>query len=150
VLSACSSTGVVPIGDDTVMIAKKTGAFAMGPPIKEEAAVHAEANAYCESREKLVETVDKEVRNAVFGRQGSVNLKFRCVDASTDDATGSAEASADTDVENDSPSNTGLLDGDAETDDLYSKILKLDDLRKRGLITNEEYEQEKKEILESN
>jgi hypothetical protein len=50
----------------------------------------------------------------------------------------------------DSRSDTDVLDGDAEADDLYSNILKLDDLRQRGLITDEEYEQEKKELLEAN
>ena len=34
--------------------------------------------------------------------------------------------------------------------DLYTELIKLDDLRQRGLITDEEYEQEKKELLESN
>jgi hypothetical protein len=32
--------------------------------------------------------------------------------------------------------------------DLYDEILKLDDLRQRGLITDEEYETEKRELLE--
>ena len=34
--------------------------------------------------------------------------------------------------------------------DLYAEILKLDDLRQRGLITDEEYENEKREILLEN
>lgn len=34
-------------------------------------------------------------------------------------------------------------------DDVYTKILKLDDLRKRGLITDEEFDAEKKKLLES-
>ena len=148
VLSACSSTGVVPSGDDTLMIAKRSAQVGLGPPVKTEAAVYAEASAYCESRQKLVETVDKEVRNSVFGRPGSVNLKFRCVDAITNGGASSAEAPADTVTADDSRSDTGM--GDAETDDLYSRILKLDDLRQRGLITDEEYEQEKKELLEEN
>jgi hypothetical protein len=42
------------------------------------------------------------------------------------------------------------MNGDLEANDLYSEILKLDDLRQRGLITDEEYDQEKKELLESN
>ena len=34
------------------------------------------------------------------------------------------------------------------TDALYSDLTKLDDLRKRGLITDEEFEARKKRILE--
>ena len=93
-LSACSSTGVVPSGDDTLMIAKKNAQVGFAPCVKTDAAFYAEASAYCGSREKLVETVNKEVRDSTFGRLGSVNLKFRCVDASTDGAPSSAEARA--------------------------------------------------------
>ena len=31
--------------------------------------------------------------------------------------------------------------------DLYTEILKLDDLRKRGLLTDKEFEQQKKKLL---
>ena len=31
--------------------------------------------------------------------------------------------------------------------DLYAELLKLDDLRKRGLLTDKEFEQEKKKLL---
>jgi len=150
VLTACSSTGAVPTGDDTFMIAKKSAQVGFGPPVKTEAAVYEEASSYCESQQKTVETVDKEVRNSTFGRPGSVNLKFRCVVASTEDAAGPADVPSGTVAEDDSRSDADIVDGDAGTDDLYSKILKLDDLRQRGLITDEEYEQEKKELLESN
>jgi len=34
--------------------------------------------------------------------------------------------------------------------DLYTELMKLDDLRKKGILTDAEFEQEKKELLESN
>ena len=42
------------------------------------------------------------------------------------------------------------LAGIASGTDLYAEILKLDDLRQRGLITDEEYETEKRELLDRN
>ena len=34
--------------------------------------------------------------------------------------------------------------------DFYDKLLKLDDLRKRGILTDAEFEAEKKKLLEGN
>ena len=49
------------------------------------------------------------------------------------------------------PSDQSTSYSDSESErDLYSEILKLDDLRQRGLITDEEYENEKRELLEEN
>ena len=33
------------------------------------------------------------------------------------------------------------------TDDLYAQLTKLDDLRKKGILTDEEFQAEKKKIL---
>ena len=43
-----------------------------------------------------------------------------------------------------------LVDPKTETgtpDDVYTKLLKLDDLRERGILTQEEFDQEKAKIL---
>ena len=34
--------------------------------------------------------------------------------------------------------------------DVYSELLKLDDLRKRGVLTDAEFEQQKRKLLEAN
>lgn len=145
--SGCTSTGVVSSGDDTYMIAKKSAQVGFGPPVKTEAAVYQEAGDDCASQGKIVQTVDKVVRNSTFGRPGSVNLKYRCVE------TAVAEEPAPT-PESLSNGRTADVEGtagasvDGNSPDLYSELIKLDDLRQRGLITGEEYEQEKKELLE--
>ena len=77
-LTACSSSGVIPTGEDTYMIAKRSAQFGTGPPVKTQAAVYAEANEFCAQQQKTIETVNLDVRNSVFGRQGSVTLQFRC------------------------------------------------------------------------
>lgn len=46
------------------------------------------------------------------------------------------------------PSGTPTVGGGAGNDDLYTALLKLDDLRKRGILTEKEFEQEKKKILD--
>tara|TARA_R110002049_G_scaffold130820_6_gene289321 strand:+ start:3087 stop:3230 length:144 start_codon:yes stop_codon:yes gene_type:complete len=44
----------------------------------------------------------------------------------------------------------GGADKTGETDDVYTKLEKLNDLKNRGIITEEEFNAEKKQLLESN
>ncbi len=77
-LAACTSTGVVPTGDDTYMIGKRSAQAGFGPPVKTRAAVYAEANEFCAKKQASVETINLDVINSGFGRPGSVTLEFRC------------------------------------------------------------------------
>ena len=43
-----------------------------------------------------------------------------------------------------------IEDKTKETKDIYSELIKLDDLRKRGIITDEEFNVRKKKILNEN
>ena len=77
-LTACSNTGVVPTGDDTYMIAKRSAQVGFGPPVNAQADVYEEANAFCAKQQKTLKTVDLDVTNSGFARSGAVNLQFRC------------------------------------------------------------------------
>ena len=77
-LIACTSTGVVATGDDTYMIAKRSAQVGMGPPVKTQAAVYAEANEHCTKEQKSVDTVNLDVTNSGFAKPGSVTLEYRC------------------------------------------------------------------------
>ena|SRR2546429_2671380 len=80
-LTACASTGVVPIGDDTYMIGKRSAQAGFGPPIHAQANVYKEAAAFCAKQSKSVETVKLDAQDTGFGRPGSVQLQFRCVES---------------------------------------------------------------------
>jgi hypothetical protein len=77
-ITACSSTGVVPINGDTYMIAKRSAQVGFGPPDGVKAEVYKEANSYCSNMQKSVETVDLVVTNSGFAKPGNVSLEFRC------------------------------------------------------------------------
>ena len=140
-LAACTSTGVVPADGDTFMIGKKSAQAGFGPPVKTEAAVFAEASEFCDGQGKEVETADLIVRNSTFGRPGSVNLKFRCVDPGTS-TTYSTPTDKGTDID--------ATENAASGEDIYSRLVKLEELRKQGILTDEEFAQEKKELLDAN
>jgi hypothetical protein len=77
-LTACSSTGVVPTDADTYMIAKRSAQVGFGPPDAIKADVYREANSFCKSKNKEVETISLEITNSGFAKPGSVSLTFRC------------------------------------------------------------------------
>jgi len=135
-LTACGTTGIVPIDGDAYMVSKKSAKVGFVAAAEEEASVYRQANEFCSQQGKEVQTLDMQTVNSGAWRSASATLQFRCVDAaSTGEASNPVAPAADDPI---------------DTDELYSEILKLDDLRQRGLITDEEYEQEKKELLDEN
>ena len=77
-LSACSSTGVVPMDKGTYMIGKRSTQAGFGPPNGTKADVYQEANEFCAKQQKTVSTVNLDVTNSGFARPGSVELIFAC------------------------------------------------------------------------
>ncbi|XQM34708.1 hypothetical protein DFLDMN_001518 [Cupriavidus sp. H19C3] len=63
-----------------MFVAKRSPQVGFGPPDGVRADIYAEANEYCSSRGKLVETVDLKTVNSGFGRPASAALQFRCVE----------------------------------------------------------------------
>lgn len=78
-LTACASTGVVPVGNGEYMISKESAAGVFGTPAGVEADIYRTANAYCAKRHEALETVNVQALYAVpFVREGSATLHFRC------------------------------------------------------------------------
>lgn len=78
-LSACASSGILTVDQDTYMIAKRSAQVGFGPPVAATAYVYREANAYCANKGKTVQTVNLDQVDSGFGRPASASLKFRCV-----------------------------------------------------------------------
>lgn len=79
-LTACASTGIVPMNKGTFLIAKKEAQFGVGPPIGIKGEAYTEANAFCTAQGKQLETVDYQETGAHIGRMAAVSLEFRCVE----------------------------------------------------------------------
>ncbi len=78
-LSACASTGVVPMDKGTYMISKKSPQVGFGPPVGIKGEVYTEANEFCARDGKAVETTKYEETNAGFARSAAVALEFKCI-----------------------------------------------------------------------
>ena len=78
-LLGCASSGVLPLGPDKFIISKDTAKLGGGVSAAAAAEVVEEANEFCVSRGKKVETVDLQLEPGRLGSMGSVTLQFKCV-----------------------------------------------------------------------
>ena len=87
------------------------------------------ANDYCAANKKYVKEIDWETHGSSGWTALNAELKFSCVDAN---AAGQTQA---------------VIPNEAE-DDRYDELRELKSLLDEGVISQEEYDQEKKEILD--
>jgi hypothetical protein len=78
-ISACQSTGVIPMDHGTYMIGKKDGSPGLGVSLSNKAEVYKEANSFCHEKGLEVETIKVTVSPAKLAKLGSTDLEFKCV-----------------------------------------------------------------------
>jgi hypothetical protein len=79
-LVGCAGTTnqVVPTGHDTYMVANH-GTMGWSSAGAQKAKAYEEANAFCKSKGKEVETVNEHETDSGFGKIASADIEFRCV-----------------------------------------------------------------------
>ena len=145
---------VVQLSPDTYMISKADhgGIFGGGLP-KLKAAVIKQANEFAAGQGKIAIPLSSSERPMGNGpaQWATFEYQFRVVDKSDLEAKRTSLAPRpDTVISIEgSPAQTAAPQkADDRVDDLYSQLIKLDDLRKRGLISDAEFEIEKRKLLE--
>ncbi|WP_214645076.1 hypothetical protein, partial [Aliivibrio fischeri] len=79
VVTACQSTGVVPMENETYMIGKKDSSPGLGVSLNNKAEVYREANDFCSQKGLSVKTININVLPAKFAKLGSTELEFKCI-----------------------------------------------------------------------
>jgi hypothetical protein len=134
--AADSKSSMVPLGDNTFRITRKaTSGFNRDvDALKAEAQDDAEK--YCASLGKKIKIVSLTADKPLIA-MGYVKamIVFKALDAQDPEITG---------VTTPAPAPPERL---SPTGDMYNDLLKLDDLRKRGILTEEEFQSEKKKVL---
>ncbi len=148
-LIGCATAPAVPMGNDTYMISQTSagGVFRSMSSLKTEVLEH--ANAFAASKGKVAVPIAGKEAPAYPGHMPSFEYQFRLVDKNDSRAEGGAlipRADVVMDVHNAAPvAPTNTAPGTSK--DVYTQLLKLDDLRKRGILTESEFDAQKAKLL---
>jgi Short C-terminal domain len=124
ILVGCHSTGIVQTSPDTYKVSQKSagGIFTDTAKLRDE--VIQEANAFAASRGKIAVPIASHSEHPLVGGLPSFEYEFKLADKSPSEPVATEKHG-----------------------DLYVELLKLDDLRKKGLITDAEFEAQKQKLL---
>jgi hypothetical protein len=141
--------GIMPVNADTfeVFIEDHRGVMARGGSLREDAV--SEANEYAEGQSKVAVPLEaKQHRVGILGDWPWAYYKFRLEPKNGRTSPGPEQIIFEDDAR---MSNNFLATRNktsAKTDS-YDELMKLEDLRKRGILTDIEFQAQKKKILES-
>jgi len=150
-LVGCANPGIVKISPDTYLLAREAhgGIFASAAALK--AGVIRDANVFAARQGKVAIPISAKEKPMGSGpaQWASFEYQFRVVDKN-DPAVRRTQLVHDPNVviQKTDPDAADTAAGEqGRTKDLYSELLKLEDLRKRGILTNAEFEEQKKKLL---
>lgn len=149
-IAGCQSSGVIQISADTYMISKSdAGPFATISTVRSE--VMREVNEFAAKRGKIAVAVSSQSVPRQPGRVPYFEYQFQLLDKDDPRASGvTLKPRPDIVMQSDQKIKAEIKSegaGSAKTD-LYAELTKLDDLRKRSIITDEEFAAQKKRLLE--
>lgn len=150
-LAGCASnSGVIPIGKDTFMVSRQAATgFSGSGTLKAEA--FQEASQYCTNLGKSLQVVSTHEASPpyILANFPKAEIQFMCLDAKDAELNrpklrkepdSIVEIKTDIHTENES----------IKSNDIYAELIKLDDLRKKGIITDAEFDAQKKKLLGGN
>ena len=138
--AAAAEPVVVSMGDNTYSITRQAGsAFSRDTDVL-KASAKADAAKYCaaQGKEMKIISLTSERPWPTLG-YASAKIVFKAFNAGDPELTRAPEAAPTITV-----SGTQVQAG---SDDMYSELIKLDDLRKKGILTDDEFQAQKKKVL---
>src|SRR5262249_46939356 len=143
-LAGCASnSGVVPIGQDTFMVSRQAATgFSGSGTLKAEA--FQEANQYCSKLGKSLQVINTHETSPpyILANFPKAEIQFMCLDAKDPELNRpKLKKEADTVIEIKQDMRT--KDESGKPKDVYTELIKLDDLRKKGIISEAEFEVQK-------
>ncbi len=143
-LTSCTSTtGVIPIGEDTYMIGKSTNLSSTSSGIKADAII--EGTKYCKKQGKKIQIIKTNSIDMRLGSHvGSTEIQFMCLSEGDPELNRpKLRKEADNVVE----VKSNIRVQGSHSKDMYTELKKLNDLKESGILTQEEFDIEKKKIL---
>jgi len=132
---------IVPMGNDTYSITREARSAFTRDADKLKSEASDSAAKYCAAQGKQLKVISLTENVPTFGMgYAKAKIIFQALDAG--DARLSTELAA---VQAQVP--VTLVVRPPSTDELYNDLLKLDELRKKGILTDDEFQAEKKKLL---
>ena len=149
-LVGCSNPDIIKLSPDTYMLFREDHRGIFGSPSSLKAGVISDANKFAEKQGKVAIPISSHFKPMGIGpaQWAEFEYQFRVVDKDDPEVKRtSLTPKVKVIIEKDEKLTS---DKTKETKDIYSELIKLDDLRKRGIITDEEFNARKKKILNEN
>ena len=146
----CSNAGVVQLSKNTYMIVKQDRGGIFGNAAAMKANVIAEANRFAESKGKIATPLSSKETPMAVGRFASFEYQFKIVDPNSPEALNAhLTPRADFVIEKkeEIDANIKTKKKGQKQVDLYTELMKLDELKGKGIISEEEFKSEKEKLL---
>ena len=161
-IAGCANPPIIPISNDTYMLSKEDHAGIFGSMAKLKADVITEANQFAESNGKIalpISVREKPVGNSP-GDWATFEYQFKLVDKNSreiGDSTINTNRKVMPIRPNISVQSSEAISADINVksqantkSDIYTELVKLDELRKRGIISESEFQTQKAKLLSNN
>lgn len=150
-IAGCAANpGIVEMSPGTYLLSREDKAGIFGNPSAMHAEVIAEANKFAVSKGKVVIPITTHETPMYPGHFATFDYQFRLVDPDSPDAKPTPMIQrADVVIEQTEKKTVDVHPAGtaAPAPDVYTELLKLDDLRKKGIITEDEFQAQKAKIL---
>jgi hypothetical protein len=147
---ACMSSGVVQLSPDTYRLSRQDGGARYADAAAMKAAVISEADAFAKRQGKVAVPVATHEETMRVGHLSTIDYDFRLASPG-DPAPASAAPVQPPPVaaapKESKPATVEPKSAAQANPDLYTELIKLDDLRKRGILTEEEFQALKAKLL---
>jgi len=149
IVVGCATSEIIPIGSDSYMISQTSAGGVFRSMSSLKTGVIKRANAFAESQGKIAVPIAAKESPSYPGHMPNFEYQFRVVDKNEPSASGAALIPrADLVIENKTAiTSDGSVKDQPEPKDVYSELLKLDDLRKKDIINEAEFELLKNKLL---
>jgi hypothetical protein len=153
IVTGCASSGVVPIGKDTFMISDR-GHSGMTSAGSLKAGIYREGMAYCASEGKEFQPIHEQWVECVPNtfHWASAEIQFRCLNKNDPELSRpTMKPEANIRIESDVREKKDIQIKDSSnknTGDMYTELKKLKELLDSNVITQDEFNAQKKIILD--
>ena len=151
-LVGCANPSIVKISPDTYMLFREDHGGIFGSASSLQAGVISDANKFAQKQNKVAIPISSNFKPMGNGpaQWASFEYQFRVVDKSDSEVKRTALVPrADIVIEKHENVKVDINSKHISTEkkDIYSELTKFDDLRKKGVITDAEFEAKKKKLL---